>query len=130
MGVNFKALPWQPVGSPARVFSFRATGYLCTACVVALHQETTQILRIHEETGTKPEINRAQDGALSGIAGGIRWWIAAEDVAGTETDGQCCMMCGDDCKVHSVHDVDTHGHKTTLQISTTPARTPAQMGLE
>jgi hypothetical protein len=128
MGVQFKALPWQPVGSDTRIWTFRADGYLCTHCVVALHQESETVLEIHKEHGITPEIHRDNGSNLSGIAGGIRWSMAAEDVRGTETKGNACMMCGDDCTVHSVPDVETHGHFTRLTIHTTPALPFALLG--
>jgi len=121
MGVNFKNLPWTPIGSECRIFSFLARGYLCTYCVVALHQESERVLEVHREAGVEPKISRSEEGDLHGIAGGIRWQMKAKDVTGTETGGLACMMCGSDCTVHSVPDVETHGHLTTLRIHTTPA---------
>ena len=106
--VNFKALPWQPVGSERRIISFRAAGYLCTYCMVALHQASGY----H---------TRDQKGALSGLAyNQFIWRTEADAVSGTETDGQPCMGCGSDCTVHSVPDVETHGHFTVITTYTRP----------
>lgn len=124
MGVQFKNLPWQPVGSDTRVTAFRAVGYLCTHCIVALHQESATVLEHHKQDGTEPEVKRSEGGDLSGVAGGISWYVAAKDVAGTETNGAGCMMCGDDCTVHSVPGVNTHGHLVTMHIRTQPTKSP------
>jgi len=120
MGVDFKSLPWKPQGSERRVIGFTAAGFLCTHCAVALHQESMTTLEYHRDLGIEPEITRAEDGTLSGIAGGIWWRMSAEGVHGTETHGEHCMMCNSDCRQHSVPDVETHGHYVVMRILTTP----------
>lgn len=109
--VDFKALPWQPVGSHRRIISFRAAGYMCTYCMVALHQASMS-----------GEISRGKKGALSGVAyGQFIWHVEPDAVAGTETNGETCMGCGSDCTVHSVPGVETHGHYTVVTTYCRPA---------